>query len=166
MKKVVSEDNEVADTFFFETLVENLGIDSKYMSEEPVSNESVTDIIKKFQNHSFMIKIKKNHHRHFRFLAAELKDVNREIDSLDACKAIQQNDIPVKIIKVNRDFFSEFIMHNFIKDISTERCLGILKTAVVKPVLRKNLELIKKITDLPAFSLSSLTFLKDCFLSN
>ena len=49
-EKVVSEDKEVAEIFKsqFETLVENLGINSRFMSEEPVSNESVTDIIKKF----------------------------------------------------------------------------------------------------------------------
>ena len=66
------------------------------MSAEPVSNESVNDIIRKFQNHSSIIKIKENHHGHFSFSAVEVEDVDREIDSLDASKAIQQNDIPVK----------------------------------------------------------------------
>ena len=99
--KVVSETfQEVAETFksYFETLVENLGINGKFMSEEPVSNESVTDTIKKFKIHSSMIKIKENHHGNFSFSAVEVEDVNRETDQLDASKAIQQNDIPVKII--------------------------------------------------------------------
>ena len=41
--KVVSEDREVTETFksYFETVVENLGINSKFISEESVSNESV-----------------------------------------------------------------------------------------------------------------------------
>ena len=45
--KVVSKDREAAETFkpYFETIAENLGINSKFMSEEPVSNESVNDII-------------------------------------------------------------------------------------------------------------------------
>ena len=60
--------------------MENLGINSKFMSEEPVSNESVNYIITKFQNHPSIMKIKENHH------VAE--DVDREIDSLDASKAI------------------------------------------------------------------------------
>ena len=40
--KVVSEDNEEAETFTscFETLVDTLGINSKYMSDDPVSNEN------------------------------------------------------------------------------------------------------------------------------
>ena len=56
--KVVSEDNEVAETFksYFENIVEISGLNSKYMSEEPVSNALVTDITKKFQNHPSIIK--------------------------------------------------------------------------------------------------------------
>ena len=98
--KVVSADRKVAERFnsYFEAAVEILGINSKSMSEEPVSNESANDIIRKFQNHPSMIKIKENHQRHFSVLAVEVDDVDREIDSLDAFKAIQQNDIPVKII--------------------------------------------------------------------
>ena len=61
--KVVSKDKEVVETFgsYFVTILENLGINKKFMSEEPVSNESVTNIITKFQNHPSIIKIKENH---------------------------------------------------------------------------------------------------------
>ena len=71
--KVASEDNEVAETFmsyfetkscfpwekkksYFETILENLGIDSKYMSMDPASDDSETNIGKKFENHPFMKK--------------------------------------------------------------------------------------------------------------
>ena len=50
------------------------------MSEEPVSNESVNDIIRKFQNHASIIKTKENHQGHFSFSAVEVEDVDREID--------------------------------------------------------------------------------------
>ena len=69
--------------------MENLGINSKLMSKELVSNKSVNDIIKKFQNHPSIIKIKENRQGHFSFSAVEVEDVDREIDSLDASKAIQ-----------------------------------------------------------------------------
>ena len=69
--------------------MENLGINSKFMSKELVSNESVNDIIKKFQNHPSIIKIKENDQGYFSFSAVEVKDDDREIDSLDASKAIQ-----------------------------------------------------------------------------
>ena len=82
--KVASEDNEVAETFmsyfetklsfpwekkyYFETILENLDIDSKYMFMDPVSDDSETNIGKKFENHPFMKKkIKKNHQEHFNF---------------------------------------------------------------------------------------------------
>ena len=61
--------------------MKNLGINSIFMSEEPVSNESVTDIITKFQNHPSIIKIKENHQRHFSFTTVEVGDVDRETDS-------------------------------------------------------------------------------------
>ena len=114
------------------------------MSAEPVSNESVNDIIRKFQNHPSIIKIKENHHGHFSFSAVEVEDVDREIDSLDASKAIQQNDIPVKVIKANLDVFSEFIMHNFNEGISTARFLDSLKNAEVKPVFKKKSRIDKE----------------------
>ena len=39
----------------------------------------------------------------FSFSYVEVEDVYREVDSFDAFKAIQQNDIPVKYTKANRD---------------------------------------------------------------
>ena len=44
--KVVSEDKELDKTFksYFQTLVDNLDINTEFMSKEPVSNQSVTDI--------------------------------------------------------------------------------------------------------------------------
>ena len=46
------------------------------MSEELVSNESVTEIIKEFQSHSSIIKIKENHQGYFSFSIVKLEDVN------------------------------------------------------------------------------------------
>ena len=120
------------------------------MSEKPVSNESVTDIIKKVQNHSRVIKIKENRQEHFSFSAVEEEDVYREIDSLDASNSIQQKDIPVKIIKANHDIFSEFITHNLNKGVSTAKFPDFLKVPTLNKFLRKNVELIKKITGLSA----------------
>ena len=48
--------------YYFETILENLGIDSKYMSMDPVNNDSKINIVKKCENHPFIKKkIKKNH---------------------------------------------------------------------------------------------------------
>ena len=82
----ISKDNKVAETFksYFETLVENLGNYSKYMSEGHVSNELVTDAIKKYQNHPCIRKTNQNHQGHFSFSAVELVHVTWEIDAPDA----------------------------------------------------------------------------------
>ena len=42
--------------YYFETILENLGIDSRYMSMDPVSNNSETNVTKKCENHPFMKK--------------------------------------------------------------------------------------------------------------
>ena len=68
--------------------MKNLGISSKFMSEEPVNNQSVTDIIKKLQNHPSITKIKENHRGHFSFSAIKTEDVDREINLPDISKAI------------------------------------------------------------------------------
>ena len=59
-------------------------------------------------------------------------------------KSIQQNDIPVKVIKANRDIFSEFIIHNFNEGISTARFPDILKSAEVKSVFKKKSRIDKE----------------------
>ena len=91
-----------------------------------------------------MIKIRENHQGHFYFSPVEVEDVDRELDSLDASKTIQQNDIPVKIIKANRGIFSKFIMPNFNEGISTARFPDILKRAEVKPVFKKKTRIDKE----------------------
>ena len=65
--KVVSEEREMAEKLksYFETLVKNLGINGRFTSEGLVSNKSVTEIIKKFQNRPSIIKTKENHQGHF-----------------------------------------------------------------------------------------------------
>ena len=131
--------------------METLGINSKFMSEEPVSNESVSDIIRKFQNHPSIIKIKENHQGHFSFSAVDA-DVDGEIDSLDASKAIQQNDIPVK--RTRQTFFVLNLLCIILMNVSLlQGFLTFSKMQRLNQFSRKNLELIKKTTDLSAFYL-------------
>ena len=46
-------------------------------------------MVKKFEKHAFMIKIKKNHQGHFSFATVDLRYVNRETDWFQPFKAIQ-----------------------------------------------------------------------------
>ena len=131
--------------------MENLGINSTFMSEEPVNNESVNDIIMKFQNHPSIIKIKENHQRHFSFSAVEVEDVDREIDSLDASQAIQQNDIPVKIKQIVT-FFMNLLCIILTKVSLLQGFLTFSKVQRLNEFSRKNLELTKKATALSDFT--------------
>ena len=54
-------------------------MNSTFLSEEPVSNKSVIDIIKKFQNHPGTMKIKENNQGHFSFSAVEVEDFDCKI---------------------------------------------------------------------------------------
>ena len=73
------------------------------------------------------------------YFLCNVEDVDGEIDSTNAFyKAIQRNDILVKITKANRDIFSEFIMYNFNECITAGRFPEIVKSAEVKPVFKKN----------------------------
>ena len=133
---LIKEDNVVlkmkedAEPFksYFETLVENLGMNIKFLSEEPGTNKSV-------------------------------EDVGWKITSLDASMALQQNDIPIKIIKGNRHIFSEFIIHNSNEGIATARFLDILKSAEIKPVFKKKSKIDKEnyrpVSILPVISKTS-----------
>ena len=164
---LIEEDNVVlkmkedAEPFksYFETLVENLGMSIKFLSEEPGTNKSVTYIIKKFQSHSSIIKINENHQEHFSFSAFEVEDVDWKITSLDASMALQQNDIPIKIIKGNRHIFSEFIIHNSNEGIATARFLDIHKSVEIKPVFKKKSKIDKEnyrpVSILPVISKTS-----------
>ena len=123
------------------------------MSKKPVSKESVTDT-KEFRNHPSIIKIKENHQGHFSFSAVEVEDVDMEIVSLDVSKAIQQNDIPVKIIKaIPGTFFMNLLCLILTKVSLLQDFLTFSKVQRLNQFLRKNLELIKKITDLSALYL-------------
>ena len=129
VKKVVPEDREFAETFksYFKTIVKNKGINSEFISEEPVSNELVNDIIWKFQNRPSKMKINENHPGHFRFLAVEVDDADREIDPLDASKAIQPNSIPIKIIKATVIFFINLLCIVLTKVSLLQGCLTFSK---------------------------------------
>ena len=68
----------------------------------------------------------------------------------------QQNGRPVKIIKANGDVFSEFIMHNYNKGISTARFCDSPRSVEDKPIFKKKFrtdkENYKHVAILPVIS--------------
>ena len=55
----------------------------------------------------------------------------------DVSKAIQEGDIPVKIIKANKKFFAEAICFYFNKSLKNGKSLNCLKLVNVRPVFKK-----------------------------
>ena len=90
----------------------------------------------------------------FNFVSKE--DVLTEIKMLDVSKAIQESDIPVKIIKVNENFFAEAICFYFNKSLENGKFPNCLKLANITPVFKKGARTSKNnyrpVSILPVFS--------------
>ena len=75
---------------------------------------------------------------------------------LDVSKAIQESDIPVKIIKVNENFFAEAICFYFNKSLENGKFPNCLKLANITPVFKKGARTSKNnyrpVSILPVFS--------------
>ena len=75
---------------------------------------------------------------------------------LDVSKAIQESDIPVKIIKANENFFAEVICFYFNKSLENGKFPNCLKLANITPVFKKGARTSKKssrpVSILPVFS--------------
>ena len=67
--------------------------------------------IAKWRNHPSILAIASEYKNraNFSFNFVSKEDVLTEIKMLDVSKAIQESDIPVKIIKANENFFAEAI---------------------------------------------------------
>ena len=136
--EVISDDQKIANTFsnFYASVVENLGIDNENMK---LSDENIDSLVDKFKNHPSILKIKQhyNSENKFSFSPVNIDDVEKEIDGLDASKAHQENDIPVKILKENRDIFGDFIKKDFNFGLLNDIFPNFLKNAEVKPNFKK-----------------------------
>ena len=75
---------------------------------------------------------------------------------MDVSKAIQESDIPVKIIKVNENFFAEAICFYFNKSLENSKLPNCLKLANITAVFKKGALTSKNnhrlVSILPVFS--------------
>ena len=75
------------------------------------------EIIEKYKHHQSIISINKKIREKglpkFSFHLVTLEETFKEVALLSDKKASQASDIPVKIIKENRDLIAYFILHNF-----------------------------------------------------
>ena len=74
----------------------------------------------------------------FAFEFVSLEETIKEVNKLIVKKASQTLDIPVKIIKKNKDFISDFVYNNFDNTLSSLQYPNGLKYADVMPVFQKD----------------------------
>ena len=133
----------MANTFndFFSNIVKNLKI-PEYQCENDLcsilSNHHALQAIMKYRNHPSINIISHFSQRYssFYFSQVEKNTVLKEIRRLSSKKAVQETDIPVKILK-NADFFAEHICRQFNEAICSSKFPATFKFANVTPVFKK-----------------------------
>ena len=137
---IISKDEEVADSLnnFFIKSVENLDIKHYTPPNENVA-DNLDDIIKQYENHPSILKIKEhiNVVNKFKFSEITVNNINEEIENLDPLKASIKDDLPAKILIKCKDIVSEHLtkIYNDSKNIC---CFPkALKLADVTPIHKK-----------------------------
>ena len=99
----------------------------------------------------------------FNFSKVSVDDVLKKISKSGNRKAIQNTDIPVKIVKQNADIFEGYICNFFNVCVDKSRFPSALKHAKFTPVFKKETRDLKKTTDRWIFCLSSPKFFKNYY---
>ena len=120
---LLNDDEKILSTLndFFSNVVSNLNIPPY---EDPSVNadqfeDPVLQANEKYKYHPSIKAIKGKNikqftlNKIFTFQTISRSDIKKEILRLDSSKAIQESDIPTKIIKQNVDIFTEYIFHEF-----------------------------------------------------
>ena len=94
--------------------------------------------IMKFRNHPSVSAIRNAFNpQSFNFSKVSVDDVLKEINKLGNRKAIQNTDIPVKILKQNADIFGSYICHFLNVCVDKGTFPSVLKHADNTPVFKK-----------------------------
>ena len=110
--EIITKDVEVAEKFnnCFIKSVENLDIKSYIPSIED-KKENLDDIIKQYENHASVLKIKEHVGSvdKFKFTEIIVENMNKEIGNLDPRKVSVKDDIPAKVLIKSKDIVSEHL---------------------------------------------------------
>ena len=128
--EILSSDTDKADTFndYFRNVVQNLNIPRENsMLNTNICLNPVLAVVEKYKHHQSIISINKKMREKgrpkFSFHFVTLDEALKEIALLRNNKASQASDVPVKIIKENRDLMAYFILQNFsntCQDLNTQ----------------------------------------------
>jgi len=105
-------------------------------------NDSATidKIIKHYENHPSICKIKNNQNKNktFEFPEAKVEDINKIIKSLNPKKATGPDGIPIKIIRSAHNVIDSHMTNIFNKDLNIDKYSEDAKTAAVRPLFKKD----------------------------
>ena len=105
-----------------------------------------------YKNHPSIISIRRFRHQvsNFNFSCIDKNTVLKEIRGLSTTKASQDNDLPVKILKENADYFAEFICIQINNSVNSSKSPSSLNVPTSLLFSKMNQETIKQTTDLSA----------------
>ena len=139
--KNIFNDTELCDIFndFF-SIISKLDITKKYQCFlNDMDSDSVLSVLNAFKNHPSIKNIEsKKFNSTFSFVITYTDVVIKVINNLNVAKTCQANDIPTKVIKINKDIFANFITNQFNDCIAYRDFPDELKHADVIPVHKKN----------------------------
>ena len=143
--EIVSNDKDI--TGIFNTFFLEINLGDKYDKDEKTSEISIHNIIKHYENHPSILKIKEfvESDTTFQFCGTTHNEMENGIAILDSAKAAPLNDIPVKILKECKDIISPFLEHIFNKYLLINKFPNSLKLAEVTPAYKKDGTIDKKI---------------------
>ena len=115
--KNISNDTELCDIFngFFSNTISKINIPKKYQCFlNDMDSGSVFSVLNPFKNHPSIKNIKsKKFNSTFSFENTYTDEVMKVINNLYVAKRCKVNDIPTKVIKMNKDIFANFITDHF-----------------------------------------------------
>ena len=85
--------------------------------------------------------------RNFNFIELDQKQTEKEILKLDVNKALQSSNIPIKVLKEERDIFRNFLWNSFNNSIKLSTFPKILKQADITPLYKKVKKISKETID-------------------
>ena len=115
----LSEDEKIAETFnkFFGNIIKNLNIsiNSEVLEDVSMIQDPIIAAIEKYKRRPSILKIKKQIRieNYFGFKHIDDKKMAEILKDLNAKKAKEENDIPIKLIKENIDLFSSILSRIF-----------------------------------------------------
>ena len=119
---------------FFSNIVKNLKIPERFVNNSlphSLSSHPTLKAILKYRDYPSIPVIKRFSQRisSFYFSAVDKNTVLKEIKKLNSNKAVQDTDIPVKILKENAEFFAEYIYLQFNEAIKSPKFPDFFKFA-------------------------------------